>query len=155
MATLKQVLERMDPDSIVSIGAKSGYFYIGTVRGFVPSRYRVVTAGTIAKRLRKNIQDDEDVVSEYEGCIESCLEALASNPAEKEAVNELEFYKEKISAIEARIKRNTAALQKLAPDGKVRRTLPIMQREVIDRFPSEFPDYGIMIIIQGEEPGGL
>lgn len=155
MATLKQVLERMDPDSIVSIGARSGYFYIGTVRGFVPSRYRVVSLAQVARRYKQAIEDDEEALNEYEGCIESCLEALASNPAEKEAVNELEFYKREISKAELRIRRTTAALNKLAPDGKVGRTLPLMQREVIDRFPSEFPDYGIRIIIQGEEPGGL
>lgn len=154
MTTLKQVLARMNPDSIVSIGARSGYFYIGTVRGFVPSRYRVVSLAQVARRYKQAIEDDEEALNEYEGCIESCLEALASGP-NKDAIDELELYKKKISAIEARIKRNTAELQKLAPDGKVRRTLPLMLREVIDMFPSPFPDYGIMIIIQGEEPGGL
>lgn len=154
MATLKQVLERMDPDSIVSIGTKRGYFYIGTVRGFVPSRYRVVSLAQVAKRYKQAIEEDEEALGEYEEYIENCLEALASGPNEY-ASDELEFYKRESSEVELRIRRTTAALNKIAPDGKVGRTLPLMKREVIDRFPSAFPDYGIMIIIQGEEPGGL
>ena len=154
MATLKQVLERMDPDSIVSIGAKSGYFYIGTVRGFVPSRYRVVSLAQVAKRYKQVIEDDEEALSEYEGCIENCLEALASGP-NKYFTDEMERCKREISKTELRIRRTTAALNKIAPDGKVGRTLPLMKREVIDMFPSAFPDYGMRLIIQGEEPGGL
>ena len=154
MATLKQVLERMDPDSIVSIGARGGYFYIGTVRGFVPSRYRVVSLAQVAKRYKQAIEDDEEALSEYEGRIESCLKALASG-TNKDAIDELELYKRESQKAELRIRRTTAALNELAPDGKVGRTLPLMKREVIDKLPSAFPDYGIRIIIQGEEPGGL
>lgn len=120
----------------------------------MPSRYRVVSLAQVAKRYKQAIEDDEEALNEYEGCIESCLEALASGP-NKDAIDELELYKRESSKDELRIRRTTEALNKIAPDGKVGRTLPLMLREVIDMFPSPFPDYGIMIIIQGEEPGGL
>lgn len=130
--TLRQAVE--GEDTILSVGSKSAYLFIGTKADYDRE------IDEVSDRARALLCTQ---LQETERTIRSLKTALATGNVRRDSISP-ESMKKKLAEFEVRQQRLTNAIDRFTP---------LREREVIDLYRRLDPDDGWCVIIEGEERG--
>ena len=164
---LREMLNKMNKNDLVAIGAASSYFYFGEPDNFAEiedvSKSIYIDSEidlNDARNSLKRLPDQKSKLEEYLRLIlntykETALDDTVSFAKKKAKMTELDKEIDKIVKLLARSEQMKFHYRKKVEHLIVYRRdfVPILDREVINHYRQQASDYAYVFIVEGEESG--
>lgn len=134
--TLEQWRQTQKADTLISVGSRSGYMFIGTLTEYDDSIDEV--SREVKAQIEKTLRSTEDTVRSVE-------KALSAGKMRRGDISPASLQK-RLNEFTKR-RENTAA--------ELRHFKPLRDREVLDVYPRLNPDDGLCVIVEGDENGAV